>query len=343
MEEQLPKIVPLEQIERVTCLPEFKLKLIKAIADGFVRFHHGNFFAAPIQTLGVPPQAPFSAEMAETSRYAAQTCVKSGYFRGNPYYVIKVASGGYPWRNAGLMQIYSQSTGRLEALLLDKGILTELRTAAVGALSIQLWGPKQIDCIGILGTGVQARYQLDMIQQVTSCRKVLVWGRSTDRVQELCSEMGNNKGWDIAPATTPDDLLNLCDAVVTTTSAREPLLGKEQSTVQSVQEQKCRLLVCIGADAPGKMELDMGLIRHADLRIADSLEQTRERGEFQRWCQETANNEVASNVVALGQAVEQEELHRSSVNDPRLIIVDSSGVALQDCVVAQMVVESLSV
>ena len=86
-----PKIYSLEDIEKVVSAPGFRTKLIDGIRDGFVAFEKGEFFAAPIQTLGLPP-FPF----VEVDGYAAQTCVKSGYFRGHDHYVIKVASGGHP-------------------------------------------------------------------------------------------------------------------------------------------------------------------------------------------------------------------------------------------------------
>ena len=120
-----PKIVGLDEIERITSSSFFQKELIDAISEGFEAYHRGEFFAAPIQTLGLPP-FPFHDGV---ENYAGQTCVKSGYFRNSPYYVIKVASGGHPLQNSGLMQVYSQRTGRLQALLFDEGILTELRTA----------------------------------------------------------------------------------------------------------------------------------------------------------------------------------------------------------------------
>ena len=82
-----PKIHSLSDIEKVVETPEFRTKLIDGIKDGFVALEDGKFFAAPIQTLGLRP-FPF----VESDDYAAQTCVKSGYFKGAPYFVIKVAS-----------------------------------------------------------------------------------------------------------------------------------------------------------------------------------------------------------------------------------------------------------
>jgi hypothetical protein len=86
-----PQIYSLDDIKKVVSTLDFRTRLIDGIKDGFVAFENGEFFAAPIQTLGLPP-FPF----LEVDNYAAQTCVKSGYFKGHDHYVIKVASGGHP-------------------------------------------------------------------------------------------------------------------------------------------------------------------------------------------------------------------------------------------------------
>jgi len=87
-----PKIYSLPDIERVVETPGFRTKLIDGIKDGFIALEDGKFFAAPIQTLGLRP-FPF----VESDDYAAQICVKSGYFKGAPYFVIKVASVSFEY------------------------------------------------------------------------------------------------------------------------------------------------------------------------------------------------------------------------------------------------------
>jgi len=321
--EGYPKIYSLKDIEKVVSVPEFRTKLIDGIRDGFVAFENGDFFAAPIQTLGLPPFQFFDVD-----GYAAQTCVKSGYFRGHEHYVIKVASGGHPMSNSGLMQVYSQKTGRLQALLLDEGILTELRTAAVAALAAKMLAPK-IEIIGIVGSGVQARYQLDMLAAVTDCRNVLVWGRTLSNVKVFVSEM-SLRGWNISAANTPDQLLQDVDLIITTTPSREMILGKS-----SLETRKSGLtIICIGADAPGKQELNPALVAKADLLVVDTPAQSVERGEFQnaiadRWVKKES-------LLPLGQLIQKEDLQRKK-DDTRFIIFDSSGVALQDCVVSSLV------
>ena len=230
--------------------------------------------------------------------------------------------------DSGLMQVYSQKTGRLQALLLDEGILTELRTAAVGALATKLLAPKT-ETIGILGTGVQARYQLDMLTAVTDCRNVLVWGRTPSNVNALVSEM-YSKGWNISAVDSPDQLLQDADLIITTTPSREAILGNS-----SLETRKDGLtIICIGADAPGKHELNPALVAKADLLVADTSAQSVERGEFQI---AVADGLVTKeSLLPLGQLIRKEDLHRKD-EDARFIIFDSSGVALQDCVVSSQV------
>ncbi|KAL3939004.1 MAG: hypothetical protein SGBAC_006192 [Bacillariaceae sp.] len=327
----IPKIFTLDDINKIISNQEFELKLIDAIQTGFVGLENGEFFACPIQTMGLPP-FPF----VEVDGYASQTCVKSGYFKGGKYYVIKVASGGFPQENSGLMQVFSQQTGKLEALLLDDGILTEVRTAAVGALLAMLLAPKEISCIGILGTGIQARFQLGMLASVTSCRKVHVWGRSEDKAKVFEQEM-RPKGWDVSVMKDPDDLFDECNLIVTTTCARAPILG--QAALDTLKNRKGGVhITCIGADAPGKLELDPKLVAQADLLIADTVPQSVERGEYEQAVKDGLVEE--SKIVPLGKLIGSSTEHRKG-DDSRLTIFDSSGVALQDCIVAQMAYDAL--
>lgn len=348
MQQSLPSIVTLSEIEEIVSTNSFALQLIDAIKKGFISYSAGGFNACPIQTMGAPPMTPFSGSLSSGSdsvgvdvNYQAQTCVKSGYVTGASHYVIKVASGGHPFpSNSGLMQLYSQSTGKLETILLDEGILTELRTAAVGAVAAQLLAPPldEIKCIGILGTGIQARYQLKFLAHVTSCRTVKVWGRTTQSVQKYINDMTLD-GWTITAVDTPQDLLHDCSLIVTTTSSREPLL-QYTSDIQHPLH-----ITCIGSDSTGKRELDPKLVASADLLVADCKLVTQERGEFE----DALKQQLVSidKIVELGKLIEKKELHRQrsktdgEEDDCRLTIFDSSGVAVQDCVIAAMVNEAL--
>ena len=89
---------------------------------------------------------------------------KTGYINGDDVMVAKIAGGGNPdFGNSGMMLIFDQLSLRLNTLLLDEGVLTEIRTAAASVLgSKTLLGSKLKDVrsIGIVGAGIQARWQL---------------------------------------------------------------------------------------------------------------------------------------------------------------------------------------
>jgi hypothetical protein len=77
--QQLPDIFTLQEIENVVESEEFVNDLIDGLEDGFIALQGGDFFAAPIQTLGLPP---FPFVDGDVDGYAAQTCIKTGYFKG---------------------------------------------------------------------------------------------------------------------------------------------------------------------------------------------------------------------------------------------------------------------
>ena len=117
-----PKICTLSEIEAVTSSsPSFKTDLIDAVSEGFVSYSSGKFNACPIQTMGAPPMAAFACSAdavggGGVSRYAAQTCVKSGYLTGAEHFVVKVASGGHPMPNTGCVQVCHAFLTKRQAL-----------------------------------------------------------------------------------------------------------------------------------------------------------------------------------------------------------------------------------
>ncbi|MEW5901648.1 MAG: ornithine cyclodeaminase family protein, partial [Acidobacteriota bacterium] len=110
--------------------------------------------------------------------------VKSAYLQGGKYYVIKVASGFYqnPRRGLpvgnGLLLLFAAETGLLECLLLDNGIITEMRTAAAGAVAAKYLAKQDIRRAGLVGSGTQARFQLTALLAVRRPQEVWVWSRN---------------------------------------------------------------------------------------------------------------------------------------------------------------------
>src|SRR5215216_5199571 len=115
--------------------------------------------------------------------------VKTAYIPGFDGFAIKVSPGffdnpkfGLPSLN-GLMILFSAKTGLVDALLLDNGYLTDVRTAAAGAVAARHLAPREVQVAGVLGTGVQARLQIQAAHLVRPFSKVLVWGRDAAKAK----------------------------------------------------------------------------------------------------------------------------------------------------------------
>ena len=145
-------------------------KVLKAIEQGYVLYSQGETVIPPIGLLHF--------------EYPPGDChIKYGYSKRGKYYIVKVASGfcenpkqGLPSNN-GLMLLFDKETGKPVCILLDEGYLTDIRTAAAGCIAAQRLAPKTIECVGIVGTGAQAYYQLKWLLSATQCRKAMIWGR----------------------------------------------------------------------------------------------------------------------------------------------------------------------
>lgn len=263
--------------------------------------------------------------------------IKYGYLEGDAYYVIKVASGFYenPKRNLplpsgdGLMLLFSRETGELMSILLDRGYLTDLRTAAAGAVAAKYLAPQRVRRIGIVGTGTQARLQLQYLAQVTECRRVIAWGRSPEKLACYRAEMERH-GFSIEMTQDSSVLAASCNLIVTATASRSPLLWGDQI-------RRGTHITAVGADTPEKQELDPAILAKADLVVADSVSQCVERGDIAHAVRAQAID--VDDIVELGQVVSGKVPGRTS--EDQITVADLTGVAVQDIQIAKAVYESV--
>ena len=305
------------------------LDVIASMASGFVAFSKGEVSNAPIQTLGQPPLANF------VGHPDAQACIKSAYVNGGEFFVSKVACGG-GGLNSGLVLVFSQRTFAPSAIFLDNGYLTELRTAAAGALAVQQFGPTPLNAITVIGCGVQARWQLRLLAAVTPCRRVKAWARRPEQVQALIAEL-QPLGWCIEAASSIEAACMGAGLVISVTCAREPLLKRSYFTSAGDV-----LINAMGADAPGKQELEPELVVSAAMLVVDSRAQCIERGELQ--------HAVGAGLLAKKEIFEIGELlsgsrgasSKTAVRPPGVIVFDSTGVAIQDAKIAELALTAAS-
>lgn len=106
--------------------------------------------------------------------------VKGAHLKGSPFFSVKVASGFY--RNpdqglpvgSGVVLVFDATCGQLRAILFDNGYLTDLRTAAAGAVAADSLALDDVQSVGLVGCGVQAAYQLAALLEVRRPRRVVV-------------------------------------------------------------------------------------------------------------------------------------------------------------------------
>ncbi len=304
-------------------------RLILEIESGFVLYSEGLVNVPPVGFLHFddPP---------------GDVHIKYGYVIGDDYYVLKMASGFY--NNAelglpisdGLLLVFSQKTGKLKLILLDECWLTDMRTAAAGAVAAKHLATKNIHHIGIVGTGVQARLQLELLRDVIDCKNCYIWGRDPAKVQAMIDDLGSresiqNWGLEMIAVSELDELVSQCNLIVTTTSARSPLIMADQ--VQTGTH-----ITAMGSDDHGKQELGAGLLAKADSVVADSISQCVAHGECFTAIKEKQIDEAS--ILELGNVINDPALGRTS--EDQITVADLTGVAIQDIQIARMIDRNLN-
>jgi ornithine cyclodeaminase len=199
--------------------------------------------------------------------------IKSSYRKGGRHFALKVA-GTYARRPYGSIVLVSVETGETVAYFDDGGYLTDLRTAAVSAMVARELG-RADTVLGILGTGVQARLQAQLHAEVLPLEEVHVWGRSPEHAAACARDLGQLlPRLRVVVAGSPGEVAASATLIVTTTAARAPLLHARD--VRSGSH-----VSAVGADSPGKQELDPELLRRAALLLVDSRAQCERLGELQ--------------------------------------------------------------
>jgi ornithine cyclodeaminase len=306
------RLLSAEECERAVHLPS----LIDEIARGFVDYSAGRVAVPPVGHLGFDEPA-------------GDAHIKYGHVGGDATFVVKVATGfpanaarGLPTGD-GVMLAFDARTGLLQAVLLDHGRLTDLRTAAAGAVAARALAPPTAACIGVLGAGVQARLQLRLLAAVTPCREVAAWSRTRARAERLAEDAARD-GFRVTVLDYAVAVAERADLLVTTTAARGPLFPADAVRPGTH-------VTAVGADAPGKQELDPALLGRAALVVADSVSQCAHHGELA--------HALAAGAVRLDDVRELGALLDAPA--PRgaadITVCDLTGVAVQDIVIARHV------
>jgi ornithine cyclodeaminase len=310
----MPVVVPLAEIKKALAA----INPIPLIEEGFAAYSRGDAVVPPVGELVFedPP---------------GDVHIKYGYIKGDDFYVIKIASGfydnpkfGLP-SGDGLMLVFSQKTGVLEAILLDEGYLTNLRTAVAGAVVAKHLAPRQVSAVGIVGAGVQGRMQLDWLRRVRKFDEAVVWGIDEEELGAYRRDM-ESPGLRIRTTLRAEEVAAAANLIVTCTPATAPILKAEWIRPGTH-------ITAVGSDTAAKQELEAAILARADRVVVDSLSQSELRGEVYKAV--SAGAITRDRLVELGRVISDERLRRAS--DDEITVADLTGVAVQDIQISKAV------
>lgn len=261
--------------------------------------------------------------------------VKAGHIHGKPYYAAKFSSGfsaGDPPTFDGLVAVFDARSGAPAAILLDRGHVTDVRTGAAGGVAARHLAPPDPEVVAVIGTGTQARYQLDALAHVRSFREVRVWGRNPERADACARDLGGRPGMPegcaVGAVASVEEAVRDADVIVTCTASTEPLL--ETGWLKAGAH-----VTALGSDAPHKRELALGVLATAELIVCDSIAQCATIGEL--------HHAIEAGVLDEGRAVELGEIASGRLpgrtSTEQLTVCDLTGVGVQDVAAALLVME----
>ena len=196
--------------------------------------------------------------------------------------------------------------------------LGQIRTGAATGLAVDLLAPEQPLKVAIIGSGFQARTQVEAIRTIRKVEELRVWSRKAENRERFAAETGG---------TAVDTAAEACagaDVIVTATFSKQPVIPADAVADHAI-------IAAVGVNMADRSEVPPELVRRARL-VADDIEQAKiEGGDF------ILAGVDWTGVEPLGQVVLQ---NRKAGENRRLTVFKSVGLALEDLAVAAHLYES---
>ena len=297
-------------------------RAVDTIAGAFAALHRGEAVMPPVLSMDLP-------------EINAEVDVKMAWIRGLDGFAVKISPGffdnaklGLP-SLSGMMALLSATTGQVQATLLDNGWLTDLRTAAAGAVAARYLSREDAGVAAVLGTGLQARLQLEALALVRPIRRAIIWGRDADKARECADDCAERLDIGTEVAATATEAVQAADIAITTTPARAPILP-----VAALHPGLH--VTAMGSDAETKNEIDPDGLAMADLLVCDRQTQCAERGELRSAI--AAGTIPADRTLPELGAIAAGE-HPGRERDDQITIADLTGTGVQDTAIAVLALE----
>lgn len=310
------QITILTETELRKCV-QLDLNVIEAVEGGFTALAEGRATIPPIVRVDVHD-------------YNGEVDIKTAYIQGLDHFAIKIASGFFDNRllglptGSGMMVLINAKIGVPQAVLLDNGYLTDVRTAAAGAIAAKYLAPGELDSVGVVGSGMQARYQVRALKLVRDFKKLHVYGLDQESVNTYAQEIEADLGIEVIPTTHPEGLVRQSDLVITATPSKEPI-------VQSEWLHSGLHITCMGSDSEEKQEIEAGVFSKVDRMVCDKKSQCFRLGELHHALLAGVIKED-DQIDELGDLTSGKAGGRSSPDE--ITICDLTGVGVQDTAIA---------
>jgi len=307
--------------KEIKAFTEDEIRNVVSLNVDFIDAIEEGFKDLSLPGIVTPPILQILLEKQE-----GQTCAKAGVSPRLPFYAIKVSSIFPPLKGEskseanGLVALFDLSTGQVTALLLDNGYLTQLRTAAAGAIAAKHLAPSHVDQIGIIGGGKQAILQARAAYIARPYKRAKIWARRFDAAQAVADELSSVVEAACIPVATIAEAAAGSQIIVTATKSAKPLLN------ECLVDEGTHI-TAMGSDAPSKNELSQALLQNANIVVADSVEQSRTIGELAQFSV-SAFSSLRPKVVSLTNVILKNQPGRICDND--ITITDLTGLGIQD-------------
>ena len=298
------------------------LESLNIIEKAFSQLSKGNAIMPPIMRLDI-------------NENNGEVDVKTAYIKGLDSFAIKISPGffnnpkiGLP-TTSGMMILLDSKTGVLKAILLDKGYLTDVRTAVAGAIASKYLAKNSISNVGIVGAGAQAKFQLEALLLVKKPKEIRLWARSENSAKAYIAEINKKYNFKTFICKTVQEVTENSEIVISTTPSKEPLI-KAEWLHPGLQ------ITAMGSDAEHKNEIDPQIIATADLYVCDRQSQTSILGELHHAIKKgivDKNKEYTE----VGEIINGTKKGRKS--DQEIIICDLTGTGVQDTAIARFAFE----
>ena len=297
--------------------------LFEPVKQAFIDYNPSSLIGIPVSLLHFPNNA--------------DTHIKTAAIKGYDYFSIKVVSM-FP-ENAkqnlspfsGAIFLFDAKTGFPTAILNDKGIITDLRTAAAGAVITDFVASKSSNSVAVIGTGTQAYHQVFALAKLRRINTLAIYGRSKEKALSLKEKLAHSyPDLKVDVVDSIEKAVKESEIIITTTSSKIPL-------IKGKWLQKGQHITAVGSDDIYKNEIDSDCFHVADTIFIDSLELNKQYGEYAHAIK--SSPDLIDKTIEFGAAFQNKAFENS---EKKITIAKLVGVGIQDLAASIVVINKFN-